>query len=275
MRVTRNIAEMRSEVVKLSRPLGFVPTMGALHAGHMRLIEVARKECASVVASLFVNPLQFGEHEDLERYPRDADGDKVKFADAGVDALFLPNVSEIYPEGFSTRVDVGKIGTVFEGAIRPDHFRGVATVVTKLLNVVQPDIVYLGQKDAQQTAVLRKLVRDLSIPVEVRIVPTVRETDELAMSSRNTYLDERERAAAPALYHALEAIQQAMSSGVLKKEAIKAAGRVFGHVGVLDYLEVVDADTFEPIETLRAPAFIIGAARFGNTRLIDNLWIAA
>lgn len=272
MQIAYDVPALREAIAQLPRPLGFVPTMGALHAGHLRLLKVARQECASVVASLFVNPLQFGAGEDLEKYPRDLEGDTTKFSGSGVDVLFMPDADVMYPPGFSTTIDTGEIGTAFEGAARPEHFRGVATVVTKLLNIVQPDTLYLGQKDAQQTAVLRKLITDLSIPTEIRIVPTVRERDGLAMSSRNAYLTVSERVAAPNLYKALEAIRTAMSNDESKAAAIAEATK---KIASAEYFDVVDATTFEPIDTLRAPAFIIGSARFGTTRLIDNLWIAA
>jgi len=273
MRMTGEIAAIHEIVRSLPRPLGFVPTMGALHAGHMHLVNVAREECASVAASIFVNPLQFGAGEDFVTYPRDVAGDSAKFEDAGVDALFIPDEATIYPPGFSTTVDVGVIGAVFEGALRPQHFVGVTTVMTKLLHIVQPDVLYLGQKDAQQTAVLRKLVRDLAFPVEVRVVPTVREADGLALSSRNAYLSGDERAVAPNLYRALSAIQNALRAGARKEDAVAAANLPAEFD--IEYFDVVDADTFVSLETLRTPAFIIGAARLGTTRLIDNIWIAA
>jgi pantoate--beta-alanine ligase len=224
---------------------------------------------------VFVNPLQFGENEDLSRYPRDLEGDKQKFAVTGVDLLFTPSPETIYPPGFSTWVDVGPIGSVYEGAIRPTHFRGVATVMTKLLNIVRPDVLYLGQKDAQQTAVLARLMTDLDFATRLEIVPTEREADGLAMSSRNAYLSKEEREAAPSLHHALQAIRMAMAAGRSKADAI-AAGRTRLHpLARLDYLDVVDARSFAPIDTLTPPAFVIGAARFGTTRLLDNLWVAA
>jgi len=271
--VTATISQARALFDVLPRPLGFVPTMGALHEGHLTLVRLARQESLSVAASVFVNPLQFGENEDLTRYPRDLEGDRAKLAQAGVDVLFAPGAGAMYPPGFSTSVEVGTLATVFEGAIRPVHFRGVATVVCKLLNVVRPDTLYLGQKDAQQTAVLRRMIRDLEIPTKVAIVPTQREADGLALSSRNAYLSPVERAAAPSLHHALQAVRLAMASGKSKAEALAAARTRLHPLAQLDYLDVVSADTFEPIETLCAPAFVIGAARFGKTRLLDNLWI--
>jgi pantoate--beta-alanine ligase len=247
--------------------------MGALHDGHLALIAAARKRCASVVVSVFVNPLQFGPNEDFAKYPRDYDGDFAKLAGAGVDVLFAPDAGAMYPPGFSTAIDVGAIGAGFEGALRPTHFAGVVTVVAKLFNIVQADVLFLGQKDAQQTAVLRKLVRDLAFPIEVEIVPTSREADGLARSSRNAFLSEADRAEAPTLSRALVALREAMERGASKADAIDVAGAVLSRSARLDYFDVVDADTFEPIETVRAPAFVIGAARFGTTRLLDNVWI--
>ncbi|MGA7569285.1 MAG: pantoate--beta-alanine ligase [Candidatus Aquilonibacter sp.] len=273
MQVASTISQAHALFDVLPRPLGFVPTMGALHEGHLALVRRARAESVAVGASVFVNPLQFAPDEDLARYPRDAEGDRAKLAQAGVDVLFAPSPAAMYPADFSTSVDAGPIAEVFEGAIRPGHFRGVTTVVCKLLNVVRPDVLYLGQKDAQQTAILRRMIRDLEIPTSVTIVPTERESDGLAMSSRNAYLSPEEREAAPSLHHALQAVRLAMASGRSKADAI-AAGRTRLHpLAELDYLDVVDANSFNPIDTLSPPAFVIGAARFGRTRLLDNLWI--
>jgi pantoate--beta-alanine ligase len=257
------------------RPLGFVPTMGALHAGHLELIRHARNRSESVGASIFVNPLQFGANEDLTTYPRDEDGDRAKLRDAGVDVLFIPDVATMYSADFTTSVDVGPLGSVLEGAQRPQHFRGVTTVIAKLLNIVQPDLLFLGQKDAQQAAVLHKMIGELNFPVEVEMVPTVREPDGLAMSSRNRYLDAAQRAQAPTLYRALVATREALQHGRSTREAIAAGAAALSASATLDYLELVDAQSFEPLERLSLPAFIVGAARFGSTRLIDNLWIAS
>lgn len=248
--------------------------MGALHDGHLALARRAREDSMTLAASIFINPLQFGVGEDLEKYPRDIESDRAKFSAAGVDVLFLPNQAVMYPSDFSTSVDVGEMGARFEGAARPTHFRGVTTVVSKLLNIVRPDSLYLGQKDAQQTAVLRRMVRDLDIPTHVVIVPTEREPDGLAMSSRNVYLSPQERQAAPSLHHALQALRMAMQMGKSKSDAVAAAQTRLDPLAKLDYLDVVDANTFAPIDVLSPPAFVIGAARFGTTRLIDNLWIA-
>jgi pantoate--beta-alanine ligase len=273
MKVENELAPARAQLEKLARPLGFVPTMGALHAGHLRLVEAARGTCKSVAVSLFVNPMQFGPQEDFERYPRDLESDSEKLAQAGADLLFAPEKDAIYPPDFTTFVDVGKLGTRFEGAARPTHFRGVATVVAKLLNVVRPDVLFLGQKDAQQTAVLTKLVEDLNFTTRVEIVETVREPDGLALSSRNAYLSGEERTAAPTLYAALQTMLKEIKAGKSVEEAREAAAGVLSPRARLEYLNLVDARTFSRLQTLRAPAFLIGAARFGRTRLLDNLWI--
>lgn len=275
MRVVSTVAEAREALSSLPRPLGFVPTMGALHAGHLELVRAARAQCAAVAASVFVNPTQFGPLEDFERYPRDDEGDRRKLQECGVDLLFAPGVDAMYPPGFSTTVDVGEIGTRYEGAIRPTHFRGVTTVVSKLINVVQADMLFLGQKDAQQTAVLRKLVRDLDFPVRVEIVPTVREADGLALSSRNVYLSPELRAAAPSLHRALQEMLALLRAGKDARAAREQARRLLDPPAIWDYVDLVDMDTFSPLQQLRAPAFIIGAARFGSTRLLDNLMVAA
>ncbi|MDQ2872451.1 MAG: pantoate--beta-alanine ligase [Candidatus Eremiobacteraeota bacterium] len=275
MIVVSSAEEARAALRELRRPLGLVPTMGSLHEGHLELVRSMRQSCASVAASVFVNPLQFGAGEDFERYPRDLEADAARLEAEGVDVLFAPSAQEIYPPGFSTAVDPGPIAAVYEGGVRPSHFRGVATVVAKLLNVVQPNKLCLGQKDAQQTAVLRSLVRDLVFPVQVTIVPTVREADGLALSSRNLYLSAAERTAAPSLHAALVAMLQALRDGETVQASRDVALRVLDPSARLDYLDLVNADTFEPIAAVEPPAFAIGAARFGATRLIDNLWITA
>ena len=232
--------------------VALVPTMGGLHDGHRALLRVARADADRVVMSLFVNPTQFGRGEDYTRYPRDADRDRRIAAEEGVDEVYAPTVDDVYPTGFSTSVDVGPLGTVFEGASRPGHFAGVATVVLKLFQRVRPDIAVFGQKDAQQVAVIRRMVRDLDVPVALRIVDTVREPDGLAVSTRNGYLTDDERRRAPSLHRALVARDPALVDGDL------------------DYLAVVDPDTFETVEP-RPGTIVIGAARFGSTRLIDNV----
>jgi pantoate--beta-alanine ligase len=275
VQVATTTAQARAFFDVLPRPLGFVPTMGALHDGHLELVRRARSDSVTVASSVFVNPLQFGPGEDLAVYPRDYEGDRAKLDAAGVDVLFAPSADAMYPPGFSTAIEVGPIEGVYEGAIRPGHFRGVATVIVKLLHIVVPDVLYLGQKDAQQTAVIRKMVRDLEFATRVEIVPTVRENDGLAMSSRNAYLDPQMRREAPSLARAIAAVRDAMAKGKSKPEAVALGARELSPLATLDYLDVVDADSFEPIDELRPPAFVIGAARFGSTRLLDNLWIAS
>ncbi|HEY2555088.1 MAG TPA: pantoate--beta-alanine ligase [Candidatus Cybelea sp.] len=274
MQSADSVARLRALLSELRRPIGFVPTMGALHDGHLELVRHARGRCSAVVASVFVNPLQFGPNEDLARYPRDLPRDRERLAAAGVDALFAPEPKAMYPDAFATRVDVDSSDAHFEGAIRPGHFRGVLTVIAKLLNIVQPDVLFLGQKDAQQAVLAGKMLGDLNFAVDLEIVPTVREPDGLAMSSRNRYLDETQRAAAPSLYAALRAVRAALESGAAKAQALAAGRAALSPLAKLDYLDVVDGTSFEPIEELRPPAFIIGAARLGTTRLIDNLWVS-
>jgi pantoate--beta-alanine ligase len=234
--------------------VALVPTMGALHDGHRALLRAARADANRVVMSLFVNPTQFTAADDLAAYPRDEARDRAIAAEEGVDEVFAPTVEEVYPEGFSTSVDVGPLGGLWEGASRPGHFAGVATVVLKLLNRVAPDVAYFGQKDAQQVAVIRTMVRDLDVPAEIRVVPTVREADGLALSSRNVHLSAEERRRAPSLHRALVARDPSLVEGEL------------------DYLAVVAPDTFQPAEP-RNGALVIGAARFGATRLIDNVFV--
>ncbi len=275
MESVSDVARARALLRALPRPLGFVPTMGALHEGHLELIARARDRSASVAASIFVNPLQFGANEDLATYPRDPVADRKKLAAAGIDVLFAPENTAMYAPGFATVVEVGPLGTILEGVARPGHFRGVATVIAKLLNIVQPDVLFLGQKDAQQTVVLRKMVGDLDFPVDVEIVPTVRERDGLAMSSRNRYLDAAAREQASTLYRALLAVRDALEGGSSKSDAIVAGMAALSSSARLEYLELVDAQNFAPLEHLRPPAFIVGAARFGTTRLIDNLWVTS
>jgi pantoate--beta-alanine ligase len=226
--------------------------MGALHEGHRALLRRARAECDRVIMSLFVNPTQFGQGEDFDRYPRDEARDRAIAAQEGVDEVFAPTVQEMYPDGFDTVVEVGDVASRWEGAVRPGHFRGVATVVLKLFSLTRPDAAYFGRKDAQQLAVIRRMVTDLAVPVDVRAVDIVREPDGLAVSSRNVFLSAEERARAVSLHRALVARDPALVEGDL------------------DYLAIVDPDTF--VEVPEQPgALVIGAARFGSTRLIDNI----
>jgi pantoate--beta-alanine ligase len=250
--------------------------MGALHAGHLQLAARAREENSAVAASIFVNPLQFGPNEDFGRYPRAFAEDCAKFEAAGVDVLFAPDVEQMYPEGFATTVDPGPVGEVFEGALRPGHFRGVATVCTKLFGVIGAERVYFGAKDAQQVAVLRRVIADLSLPVEMRVIPTVREADGLALSSRNVYLNAAERAAAPALYAALAFLAEAVRGGRRDRGAMLAEARSRIVAPLREaYLDLVDPLTFQPAADLAKASLAIGSVWAGTTRLIDNLPISA
>ncbi len=274
MQICSTIAEMRSWRRSLSGTLGFVPTMGYLHDGHMSLVRAARAATDTVAASIFVNPLQFGPREDLSRYPRPFERDVALLEGAGVDLLFHPTVDELYPPGFSTAIDVGGPTAPLEGAARPGHFRGVATVVAKLLNITGPDRAYFGQKDAQQIAVLRRLVADLNFPVEVRVVPTVREPDGLALSSRNAYLGPEERAAASTLYRALRAARDRWLAGERKASALRQIVREIVAAEpllTLKYVDVVDPLTFESLDEARPGVLIALAAQCGPARLIDNI----
>lgn len=259
---------------RLSLPtIGLVPTMGALHEGHLSLIRRAREQCEIVVVSLFVNPSQFDERADLDRYPRQEARDRELAARAGADILFVPSVDEVYPDGFSTAVEVFGLTDRLEGACRgASHFRGVTTVVKKLLNMVSPDAAYFGQKDAQQVAVIRRMVADLDMPVRIEVCETVREPDGLAMSSRNSRLDPDQRARAGALFEALEHAEDLAHVGERSAERlVRAARETMGAREVEpEYLELVDPSTFEPVHTLDAPALFVVAARVGDTRLIDN-----
>jgi len=270
--IVRTPGECRRAVASLPAPVGFVPTMGALHAGHLAIVDRARCENASVVVSIFVNPLQFGPHDDYDRYPRVFDQDCALLREHRVDVLYAPSVEAMYPSTFSTTVDVGPLGEELEGACRPGHFRGVATVVAKLLGAVRPQRLYLGQKDAQQTAVLRRLVQDLDMGVDVVIARTVRESDGLALSSRNVYLTPEQRSVAPALHRALEAAARAIEEGERDaRAAIEAARRELAPPFREEYLAIVDPATFAALEELRRPALVLGAAYLGTTRLIDNV----
>ncbi len=261
MTTARTIAELRAELTPLrtGRRIGLVPTMGALHDGHEALVRRARAECDVVVASIFVNPAQFGPAEDFERYPRDEQRDAGLAEAWGVDHLFVPSVEEMYPEGFGTWVEVEGLTDRLEGAARPGHFRGVATICLKLFNVVRPDLAYFGQKDAQQAAVLERMAHDLDLELEIRVIPTVREADGLAISSRNAYLSAEEREAAAALPRALAAGAQAGPD-----KAAEAARAVLAEEPRLapDYVEVA---------RLNGRVYLLAAARVGRTRLIDNV----
>jgi pantoate--beta-alanine ligase len=277
MRTVRTVDELRAELAPARREgmrIGLVPTMGALHEGHLTLIHRARALCDVVVVSLFVNPSQFNESSDLERYPRRERDDAEMAGSAGADVLFAPSVEEVYPRGFATSVEVLGVTERLEGASRgAEHFRGVATVVTKLLCMALPDVAFFGQKDAQQLVVIRRLANDLNLPIEIEAVPTVREPDGLAMSSRNALLDPEERQRALALPAALDAAQSLLTSGERSVDALlEAAHEAMRPFDVhVEYVALVHPDTFEPVEqTLEANALLVLAARVGAVRLIDN-----
>lgn len=273
MQVLTTLAEVRAARHRWPA-LGFVPTMGYLHAGHISLVERARAECGAVIASIFVNPTQFGPNEDLDRYPRDPEGDLARLRAAGADLVFLPTPEIIYPAGFSASIDLGPVTRRLEGAVRPHHFAGVATVVAKLFNIVQPTRAYFGQKDAQQCVVIRKLVHDLDLPVEIVVGETVREADGLALSSRNTYLTAAQRAEAPVLHRALAAARTAHAAGERDAEVLRRTIRaVLGEAlaPATDYVSVADPDTLDELDVVTRGALVSLAVRFGATRLIDNV----
>lgn len=256
------------------RSIGFVPTMGALHSGHKSLIDLARRECAIVVVSIFANPLQFDRPDDLRKYPRTLDADVALCAASGVDIVFAPSVAEMYPSPPVCVVDVGRVAEHLCGRFRPGHFRGVATVVLKLFEMTQPHRAYFGEKDAQQLAVVRHLVSDFDVPVEIVGVPTVREADGLALSSRNQGLQPDERRVAPVLYEGLKAAQARVAAGVLDTAAVVAAAReVIGRQPAvkLEYLEIVDPSGMQPVQRIDGPVVIAGAIWVGAVRLIDNV----
>ncbi len=276
MRTLRTVGELRAALTQARRAgstIGLVPTMGALHEGHLSLIRRAREQCEEVVVSLFVNPAQFSERSDLERYPRSEQRDAGLAAEAGAEVLFAPSVEAVYPPGFATAVEVLGLTDRLEGASRgASHFRGVTTVVTKLLCMTMPDILYLGQKDAQQVVVIRRLIADLNLPVRVEALPTVREPDGLALSSRNTLLDHPSRARAHALSAALRAAAELAAAGERAPQALLGAAHATLATFEVraDYLELVDPDTLEPLAELDRPGLLALAARVGRVRLIDN-----
>ena len=274
IRTARTAAEVRAALRDAPRPIGLVPTMGALHEGHLSLIERARADCATVVMSLFVNPTQFAAGEDLERYPRDEARDARLAQEAGVDLLFAPAPPEMYPPGFATTIVVGGLSEPLEGAVRgAEHFHAVATVVAKLVGIVGPQSAYFGQKDAQQALVIRRMVRDLDIPVTVVVCPTVREGDGLARSSRNAHLSAAERSRAAALPRALRAAAAAVAAGERSGAAVAQAGHAeLRSQGIEpDYLAVVDPATLVAVDQIDRPVLVAVAARVGPVRLIDNV----
>lgn len=275
-RLVRTVAALREQLAEIGprENLGFVPTMGALHAGHGRLIDWARNDSGRVLVSIFVNPLQFGPSEDYDAYPRDLDAD-FKFCEArGVDVLFAPDAREIYPSPQLTFVEVSNIGDGLCGRFRPGHFRGVATIVLKLFHIVQPHRAYFGEKDAQQLALIRRMVLDLNLPVDIVAVPTVREEDGLACSSRNKYLNAQQRRAAAILYRALQAARdQILAGGADSGRVQQAALAVLLQepLAKVEYVEIVDPEQMHPVGKITDPVRIAGAVRIGSVRLIDNL----
>lgn len=276
MKIVETIDEVRKAVALARRDgceVGLVPTMGALHEGHLSLVRRARGDGGLVVVSVFVNPTQFGPGEDYDRYPRDLDRDAALAADAGADLLFAPSVETIYPPGFGTFVTVEGLDAILEGAARPGHFRGVATVVAKLFAIVLPDRAYFGQKDFQQLRLVEQMTRDLNLPVTIVPMPIVREPDGLAMSSRNVYLSPEERRQATVLRRALKEAEAAVAAGVRDPKALAEQAAVTirsAPLATLDYAVVVDAQTLAPLKQLDRPAVMLLAAHFGATRLIDN-----
>ena len=279
MQIIKTIKDMQPLSKKLrseGKTIGFVPTMGALHEGHLSLVRRSKVENDITVVSIFVNPAQFGPTEDFKKYPRDNEGDLSKLSTHRADAVFLPDDKELYPEGFSTSVNIGSIGEVLCGASRPGHFNGVATVVAKLFNIVMPHKAYFGQKDFQQTLVIKKLVKELNFNIDIVVCPTIREPDGLAMSSRNSYLNKKERKAAVVLYRALQhgknLIEQGNKDSASIKKAIKNIIKTEPMV-ITDYIAIVDPLTLDETDKIKTPAAVCLAVKIGTTRLIDNVLV--
>lgn len=274
MILVNTLEELWQALRLLDRPLGLVPTMGYLHDGHLSLVRRAREECASVAVSIFVNPTQFGPNEDLARYPRDLKRDLNLLESAGADLVWTPSNEVMYPPGFQTWVTVEHLTLPLEGAMRPGHFRGVTTIVSKLFNAIRPEKAYFGQKDAQQAAVIRQMTRDLSYPTEIVVCPTVREPDGLAMSSRNSYLNPEERRAAAVLFRALRAAEAAYQTGERDAETLRRRMRetlAAEPLARVQYVSCADYDTLQELDTVSGKALLSMAVFIGNTRLIDNL----
>jgi pantoate--beta-alanine ligase len=274
LRVLRTIAEYRAWRDAIDGDAGVVPTMGYLHEGHLSLVSAARAGNDAVAVSIFVNPTQFAPHEDLARYPRDEARDLALLEAEGVDAVFIPTADEVYPDGYATYVTVERLTERLEGASRPTHFRGVTTVVAKLFNIMRPTRAYFGRKDAQQLAVIRRMVADLDMPVEIVAMPIVREADGLAMSSRNAYLSAEQRAAAPVLRRALDEAERLYAAGERDARALRDAMRRIidaEPLAEVDYVSIADAETLDELQRIEGPALVSLAARFGATRLIDNV----
>ena len=276
MQIIESVAAFRQAYIEAEKPLGLVPTMGFLHEGHMALVRRAREENATAAVSIFVNPTQFGPSEDFSSYPRDMDSDLAKLADAGVDLVFTPPVNEVYPPGFDTYIDIGRIGERLEGEHRAGHFRGVATVVCKLLTIVRPDHAYFGQKDAQQCLVVKRLNDDLNLGAEIVICPTVRDSDGLALSSRNVYLSANEREAALSLHRSLRLAQDLHNHGETDAARIRQRMRRLitdSPLASIDYISIADADNLSELDIIDRPTLVSLAVRIGKTRLIDNVII--
>jgi pantoate--beta-alanine ligase len=280
MKTITSISDMQEYSLKAKlegKSIGFVPTMGYLHEGHMSLVRAAREECDIVVLSIYVNPIQFSAGEDFEKYPRDFDKDKALAEAEGVDIIYSPDDNAMYPSGYATRIEVeSKMIHTMCGVSRPGHFIGVTTIVNKLFNIVSPDKAYFGQKDAQQAVVIKKMVKDLNLPVEIRTMPIIREEDGLAMSSRNKYLSEGERSQALSISKAIAKAQEMISSGELFSDSIKGEMSVILREGQdvrIDYIEIVNAEDLEEVRSVKDNTLIAVAAHVGKTRLIDNVTI--
>lgn len=277
MRVIDKISDLKAIIrsqKNQGKSIGFVPTMGYLHEGHLSLVKASKHDNDFTIMSIFVNPIQFGVNEDLDRYPRDLDGDSQKANSAGVDLIFAPSVAEMYPQGYNTFVEVSGITDKLCGKSRPGHFKGVTTVVAKLFNLVEPDKAYFGQKDAQQAAVIRKMVRELNMNIEIITCPIVRESDGLAMSSRNVYLNREERKAALVLSKSLYETEARVKEGERNGERLLQAIRqniTAEKMAEIDYVEMMDADTLEDVREIQGKVLVALAVRFGKTRLIDNI----
>ena len=274
MKVIEKIDEMKQLRQQLTEPIGFVPTMGYFHEGHLALVKRARAENPWVIVSIFVNPAQFGPQEDFKSYPRDPQRDLAMLEKEKTDIVFMPSVAEMYPAQFNSWIEVKKVSERLEGASRPGHFRGVSTVVAKLFNIIQPAKAYFGQKDAQQLVVIRKMVADLNMNLEIVTIPTVREPDGLAMSSRNTYLNPQQRQAAVVLYQALTMAQQLWSQG--ERNAQHLRQEMIGLIqkqplATIDYISIADAETLDELDKVSSPALVSLAVKIGKTRLIDNI----
>lgn len=279
MKIIEKIKKLRKEINIYKTgglKIGFVPTMGYLHEGHLSLIRAARKDCDKVIVSIFVNPTQFGTGEDFEKYPRDLKNDSFLARKEGADVLFVPDASDMYPEKETTHVDVGELGDNLCGKYRPGHFRGVVTVVAKFFNLVRPDIAYFGQKDYQQAVIIKKMVEDLNLPVQIKVMPIVREKDGLAMSSRNSYLTPEQRQAATVIFQALKAARTAVKNGENDASKVLSIAKAELDNELLckpQYLEIIDPVNLQPVKQLGSPSLIIIAAYVGEVRLIDNVLI--